>query len=421
MTRPAQRVLAGAAVLALLFAAWRVLSLGMADHLAVTDPARALWWRGDHPEALVREAERLARAVVPDEATGTAGPTTGRAAEAEALARRAIRANPLDGRGYRVLGQLARDPDKAVELLTIAAARSPRDVASHVWLIDHHLRAGDLPGVVRHVDILLRVQPEVMPGLLPLMVALASSPESQPALAERLLASPPWGPGLLSHLIVNLPDVNTLGLLMERLRKTPGGLPPQVLAAWVDRLTKESRWGQAYLTWVSQLPPERLQGLGNLYNGGFEWEPGLGGFDWRLGQVAGARISRTAGSGVEGERALRVAFEDRRVPFSHVRQLLALPPGKYRLTGRARPENLRTDRGLAWMVVCANPADTPLGETKPLRGHGGWRDLSLDFEVPAEGCGGQWLTLGVRARIPAEQRIGGVAWYDNMRISRNTR
>ena len=420
MTRRGQPVLAMAVALVLIFAAWRVLSLGMADHFAVSDPGRALWWRGDHPEALVREAERLARG----EAVGPEGPPTvggGEAGAAEMMARRAIRANPLDGRGYRVLGQLSRDPDKAVELLTIAAARSPRDVASHVWLIDHHLRAGDLPAVVRHVDTLLRVEPEVTPGLLPLMEALASSPESQPALAERLLAAPPWGPGLLSHLIVTVPDVNSFGPLMERLRKTPGGLRPDVLAAWVDRLTREDRWGQAYLTWVSQLPPERLQGLGNLYNGGFEWEPGQGGFDWRLGQVTGARISRMAGSGVEGERALRVAFEDRRVPFAHVRQMLALPPGKYRLTGRARPENLRTDRGLAWTVVCATPAATPLGETEPLRGHGGWRALSLDFEVPAEGCGGQWLALSVRARIPAEQRIGGVAWFDNMRIARNPR
>ena len=46
--------------------------------------------------------------------------------------------------------------------------------------------------------------------------------------------------------------------------------------------------------------------------------------------------------------ALRVAFEDRRVPFAHVRQLLALGPGRYTLSGRARPDNLRTDRGLVW-------------------------------------------------------------------------
>ncbi|MCX7034405.1 MAG: hypothetical protein NT046_10605 [Arenimonas sp.] len=335
------------------------------------------------------------------------------------MAWRAIQANPLDGRGYRILGSLTADRVRALELHVIAAARSPRDVASHVWLIDHYLKAGDLPAVVAQADTLLRVEPEVTPTLLPLMVALASSPEAQPALAEHLLASPPWGPGLLAHLVATVPDVNAFGPLMERLRKTPGGLRPDVLSAWLDRLTREGRWGQAYLTWVSQLPPERLQRLGNLYNGGFEWEPGQGGFDWRIGKVPGARIARMATGGMDGERALRVAFEDRRVPFAHVRQMLALPPGRYRLTGRARPENLRTDRGLAWTLACATADARPLGETEPLRGHGDWRDLSLDFEVPAQGCGGQWLTLSLRARIPAEQRVGGVAWFDNLRIVMN--
>lgn len=412
MTRAWLRVGLAALAAGLLFAGWRVLTLGMADHFAVSDPARALGWRADHPEALVREAERLAKA---------AGPGSPPSKAAEAMAWRAVRANPLDGRGYRVLGSLAADPARALELHVIAAARSPRDVPSHAWLIDHYLKAGDLPAVVAQADTLLRVEPEVTPTLLPLMVALASSPEAQPALAERLAASPPWGPGLLLHLVATVPDVNAFGPLMERLRKTPGGLRPDVLSAWVDRLTREGRWGQAYLTWVSQLPPERLQGLGNLYNGGFEWEPGQGGFDWRIGKVPGARIARMATGGMDGERALRVAFEDRRVPFAHVRQMLALPPGKYRLTARARPENLRTDRGLAWTLACATADARPLGETQPLRGHGDWRDLSLDFEVPAQGCGGQWLTLSLRARIPAEQRVGGVAWFDNLRIVMNPR
>ena len=46
------------ALAVLAFIAWRVLSLGMADHYAVTDPERALAWRGDHPEARLQAARR---------------------------------------------------------------------------------------------------------------------------------------------------------------------------------------------------------------------------------------------------------------------------------------------------------------------------------------------------------------------------
>jgi hypothetical protein len=47
-----------------------------------------------------------------------------------------------------------------------------------------------------------------------------------------------------------------------------------------------------------------------------------------------------------------------------------------------------------------------------------WRETDAAFEIPATGCGGQWLALVLPARIPAEQRIGGRAWFDSIRIRR---
>jgi hypothetical protein len=391
-----------AAVLAL--AAWRVLSLGMADHYASDEAARALTWRPEHPDALLRHAERLSLDPAQPEATAE-------------FARRALRANPLDGSGYRVLGQLAKEPDQAEALYRRAAARSPRDVISQAWLIEHYLKAGKVAAALDHADTLLRVSPRLAGNLMPVMLDLAALPDAQPVLAERLLASPPWGERTLRHIVANAPDTDAVSPLLDALRTAPGGLPGGVLEAWLDRLTREARWGQAYLTWVSQLPPERLQALGNVYNGGFEWEPQQGGFDWRFGRIAGARVSRMTLPGVTDGAALRVSFEDRRVPFSHVRQQLALPPGHYRLQLRARPDGLRTDRGLVWTLSCA-PNGPALAETSPLRGSGDWRELTADFEVPAADCGGQWLVLRLPARIPAEQRIGGRAWFDDVKVVR---
>ena len=392
----------------LAFAGWRVATLGLADHYASSDPARALSWRDNHPEALFQQAQRLAQ-------------DPAQSAAAVRFARLALQANPLDGRIYRVLGQLETNPDRAMALHRIAAARAPRDVPSHALLIDHYLARRDFPSALEHVDTLLRVQPATSAQLLPLLAQMALAPEAQPALAETLMTSPPWSERFLSHLLQTVPDTDAVSVLMDRLRKSPGSLSGPVLSAWLDRLTREDRWGQAYLTWVSQLPKDRLNGLGNLFNGGFEWTPGEGGFDWRMGRAPGAWVSRTAGPGVTGQVALRVAFQDRRVPFSHVRQMLALPPGKYRLTGRQRADSLRTERGLVWIVACATSGGPALATTEPLRGQTNWREFGVDFEVPATGCGGQWLILTVPARIPAEQRIGGVAWFDAMRIARVSR
>jgi tetratricopeptide (TPR) repeat protein len=392
---------------ALVLVAGRAVTAGIADHYAITDPARALAWRSDHPEALYRQAERLAE----DPAQATA------AAE---LARRALRANPLDGRSYRVLATLADaggDRDQAARLFKLAAQRSPRDQPTQAWLLDYHLAEGELVPAMENLDLLLRVNPTLFPSVEPMLLSLASAPAAHEALADRLALGPPWRTRLVRAAATKAPDAQAVAPLFERLRKAPGGLAPAELSAWVDRLGREGAWGRAYLVWVSQLPPDRLVGLGNVFNGSFEWEPGEGGFDWRFGRIAGARIGRLATEGADGRLALRVSFEDRRVPFSHVRQLLALAPGNYRLSGRARPDALRTERGLVWTVTCADGGQF-LGETDPLRGNGAWRAFQADFAVPAEGCAAQWLVLRLPARIPAEQRIGGRAWFDALKISR---
>lgn len=404
---PNKRWLAAIAIAALAFAGWRALALGLADHYAADQPERALWWRGDHPIALLRAAELAA-----------ADPA--RADQAADYARRALRADPLDGRPYRVLAQLAEargDADEAARLFAIAARRAPRDRVAQAWLLDHHLREGRPAEAVAHLDTLLRIQPDLIRTFEPLLLELAAAAPVHPALADALAAAPPWRARFLALVAAKAPAPEAVAPLFERLRQAPGGLAASELGPWLDRLVREGRVGQAYLLWAGSLPPERLAALGNVSNGSFEFEPMPVGFDWRFGRVPGARIERLATEGAEGRLALRVAFEDRRVPFAHVRQLLALPPGRYQLRLRARGDSLRSERGLVWQVACV-AGGRPLGETPPLLGQGPWRELQADFEVPAAGCEGQWLTLRLPARIPAEQRIGGRAWFDDLKIRR---
>ncbi|GAB2496098.1 tetratricopeptide repeat protein [Arenimonas alkanexedens] len=413
MTKPVlryrlRRLLLAFATGALVLLGGRAVQNGVADHYAISNPARALAWRSDHPEALYRQALRLAD----------------QPAQAEAAAdhaRRALRANPLDGRSYRILGTLADaagDREQAARLFKVAAQRTPRDLASQAWLLDYHLAEGELPAAMQNLDLLLRVNPGLFPNMEAQLLGLASAAPAHAALAERLASAPPWRGRLLAAVAAKAPDADAVAPLFDRLRRAPGGLAPAELSAWVDRLGREGRWGQAYLVWVSQLPPDKLGGLGNVFNGGFEWEPGQGGFDWRFGRIAGARIDRLPTEGASDRLALRVAFEDRRVPFAHVRQLLALAPGRYTFSARAKPDTLRTERGLVWTLTCATGGPA-LGETPPLSGNGPWRELQADFEVPPQNCAAQWLTLRLPARIPAEQRIGGRAWFDTLKISRH--
>ncbi len=359
------------------------------------------------PDRAIRRAE--AAAATPSRA----GPLAG-------LARDAIHASPVDGRGYRLLAESAlasHDEAAAARLFALAVARGPRDLPSQVWLAHRALARNEFPAALARIDVILRVEPKLSPKLFPVMVAMAQSPAAQPALAAVLARRPSWRGVFLHNLIAAVPDSAGMYGLFDQLRHAPGGLAEEELGWWLDRLVMERRWGPAYISWAESLDSAARDHIGNVYDGGFETEPSGTGFDWRFGTVPGARITREQVTGATGGAALHVAFEDRRVPFEHVRQLLVLPPGHYRLVGRVRLDQLRSERGLVWTVACAEDARV-IGEAGPFSGNRPWRDFAQDVEVPAVGCGAQWLVLRVPARIPAEQRIGGSAWFDGLELER---
>jgi tetratricopeptide (TPR) repeat protein len=396
-----------AVAIALVFAlaGWRAYTLAFAGYWADYIPESALESRPGFPRAEFARAEQ--------------GIRDGKApASFEAGVRDALSRSPLDGRGFRYLASAAQargDVATAKRLYEIAADRSPRDLPSLAWLGDNELASGDYAGALSRLDRIMRVEPQREHFLAAVVLQLAATPAAQEALARLLASNPPWRERMLHRILANSQDVAAVFPLVERLRVQPGGLTGDELNAWIDRLAGAGQWGTAYLTWVQSLSPEASQQIGNVYNGSFEFEPSQGGFDWRFSDVAGAHIGREQTTGAKDSLALRVMFSDDRVPFSHVRQMLALPPGKFRLSGQVRLDDLRTERGLVWSLSCA-PGGAVLGQTGPMSGVRDWARFSVDFEVPAKDCGGQWLTLLLPARIPAEQRIGGAIWFDDLRI-----
>jgi hypothetical protein len=389
--------------LTVFFVAWRVLTLGMAEHLARSNPHAALVWRNSDAEARLRELDL------------ESAQRRYSAAQSQS-ARAAIRSAPLDGRGYRMLAnqaELRGDLPLAMSLYSIAANRGPRDLPTLGRLINYQLSRGNRAQALAYIDQVLRVQPEMSQRIYPVLMPLAAQYPSD--VASVLLQNPPWRKQFLFQLVKQIPDSSALVRLFDLLRRSPSGLSPEELSVWLDSLIKNGQWGPAYLSWVESLSPEASKRIGNVYNGGFEVEPSQLGFDWRFDRVPGARVSRDQVTGSDGQYALRVEFEDRRVPFRHVRQLLALVPGTYRLQGRVRTDDLRGERGLVWTFTCAEDG-RKIAETEPVKGRHDWKTFQIDLVVPPEKCGGQWLTLRVPARIPAEQRLGGTVWFDDLSI-----
>ncbi len=386
------------------FAVWRIVSLALSDLHQASDPRQSLRWRDNQADALIALAEQEV--------------ASGHFDAAAVLARRALAANPFDGRGYRVLADVAAaNGDRAAQarLIDLAVRHAPRDIPARTWAAQIALQRGDAAAALHHYDRLLRVAPSTQPTVIPAIVQLASMPGAREAVVAELSGQPYWRPEFLRQFARLAPSSDDLAPIFGALEQG-GGLNEEEMALYLGRLVRDRRWDDAFLAWVGTLAPEELARLATPYDGGFENRSRSGSpFDWSIRPPEGIEVAVRPSPEGRGH-ALWLEFLGRRAAFRDVRQLLRLQPGQsYVLQWRSRLEELQAARGLQWTVTCADGRGEPLLATAPQAGSSGWRVQQVRFAVPDD-CGAEWLTLELEARIPAESQAFGSAWFDDVRV-----
>jgi len=381
-----------------LLAAWRVLAITQANRWASSDPVRALRWVPDHPEALAAVAERHLAAGRFEDATGSA--------------RRLLSVAPLEGRGFRILAEAAvgqGDSDRALGLYRIAVRRSPRDARARAWLIEHSLVSGDYPDALQHIDSLLRTAPRYASALLPLLAKLSVDEGFAAELARVLERRPPWRANLLATLQA-AEDPRAADTVLTALRNA-GGLSEAEYDEWIAYLIRQGRWGEAYGRWASTLD---LAGrsLPVVYNGQFEQPVSSRGFDWRLTRVPGVSVEFVPDGSARGLVA-HASFRGRPVAQVNLEQPLLLGPGRHRFSARMRADGLRSERGLEWTITCLGQ-NTPFATSGPIQGTFGWREVTMDLDVPSSECAGQWLRLRNPVGPGSIQQVSGDLWFDGV-------
>ncbi|MEK7404203.1 MAG: hypothetical protein AAB225_03770 [Acidobacteriota bacterium] len=186
---------------------------------------------------------------------------------------------------------------------------------------------------------------------------------------------------------------------------------------YVDFLVRRRQHQRAAQAWAGHLggraggyPKSTL-----LFNGGFESEPTGAAFDWRVTPLQGVDVERVA-SAREGRSALRISFAGTaNVPYSHVSQSAWIGPGRYRLRGFVRTEDITTDQGILLCLFDAESAARLSVETAQLKGANAWTPLETAFTVPADTS----LVIVQVCRRPSrkfDNKIRGTAWIDSVSL-----
>ncbi len=389
--------------------AWRVLVNGLADYYAaegtVEAASGALRWRGDQPAALYQRGLAL----------GASEP-----AAAEQSLQAAAWANPTNALVYLTLAELWAKSGRqaaAVGLVEIADALGPLRSPALARSAEFWLGQNRLDRALARWSMLLRTRPETATLLYPILLRLAEDSATR-RLLQPLLADPPeWWDRFFAYVTANAMQPETVVFLYQN-RNRHGALPDvDEQRTYLGRLWKENRWLEAYLAWLNGLDEQQTRALGSVYNGGFEAPVTNLGFDWRISPPRGAKIETIQTYGAQGDKALHVSFNGERVRFQHVLQYLFLDPGRYRLQGRARPDGLKTERGLRWRLRCVG-ATALLAESELFVGSDDWRSFAVEFAIPDQGCLAQLLRLELDGRVELEFEAQGDAWFDDLAVTR---
>lgn len=333
--------------------------------------------------------------------------------DGKTAARRLLAVEPLKGDAFTTVADSVDVGATATELHRIAVRRAPRQAAPRVWLINDALHGARFDDAMEHIDVLLRLNPAYRAYVYPRLAELALDPAFAIALAHRLKTMPMWRAEFVQTLQA-APDASAAARTLDRLA-SQGALGPDERKRWIDGLLARGRWDQAYLRWAAASRRGSAP-LAAVYNGDFSRTTTDTGFDWRLLNANGVELDFDESVGSRG-RAAHAVFRGRPSEGVNLRHPLELAPARYQLWVRMRAQALHGENGLAWSLAC-DSGEQLLRTDQPVEGTFEWRTVTMDLEVPAAGCPGQWLRLVNPAPAGAAQHLSGEIWFDDVRITR---
>jgi tetratricopeptide (TPR) repeat protein len=336
---------------------------------------------------------------------------------------KAIEKNPLEQEYWLHLARIyqrmkeADASERALEnaILVFPTSYRGRWVAGNLLL-----QRGELERALPHFSYILVHYPNQSTLVYEVWGKAVDDPDF---ILERLIPKDPSSLSLYLTYLYGTKDTKSAKKAWARLVSLGYKADRRETIRHIDFLISCRELNEALQVWNARLQEEGLSvpSDGNtVTNGGFEREKVLGGgFDWKIGNVAGAEVSLDHSVALEGESSLKIAFNGKEnVDFHHVYQYVALKPKTdYLLKVHVRTQGVTTKSGLKIEVLGLGPRF--YGASESLTGNNDWKELTVPFRTPALSQGG--IIRVRRAKTDKFDRfIAGTVWVDNVQIREMT-
>ena len=301
------------------------------------------------------------------------------------MARRTAASSPMGYERFIVFARKAADEgklDRAIALMEEARRRRHNFIPTRLLLMAYYTQAERYREAFAEMEYALRRSEEVRRLVIPELVKAMRKPDGRRALADLLVRDPLWREEF-ARVAQNEPlRPEEARELMElvRARLPKDRLEPE-RGLYMQALVRTGQARQARAVWLASLPEAERARHQLLYDGAFTGRPAPQPFGWRLHDMEAGRAEIVRGGG--GSFLEINYFGSTSAVLAE--QMLALAPGAYRLSFRARSEGGVTSGELQWTVACA-PEGPEIARIRIVNPQPAYRPYQGDLAVPPSGC-----------------------------------
>jgi len=328
-----------------------------------------------------------------------------------AQARHAVRTAPIDPASTSALGSsllvLGRS-EQAYAAFVVAGELGWREIPTQLYWLAQATTGGDVDVFAQRLDALLRlnIDNETVNNSLHLM---EQTPTGQAALAALLSTSPPWERTFLiatGGLEGNNLDgqIAAIGLAAENGAQ----LDCDAVGVAVAQLISDGRLLEAKHLWQRACDQA---GNADVTDGFFEADDtkrSANPLDWKLLAQAGLDVDVMPAPRPLHGNALRIQ-SSLTVHATAAKQLLALPPGRYRLSWVTARADGKPDDTIIVALRCNGRESIETSDRGSRQGQGALKT----FSVPSQGCPFQTIEIQKAASDSGRQQTG---WIDDVQI-----